>query len=170
VTGLLDRPQAPAEFLPGLLRKEQFQIAYVTNDLDRACETFGQRYGIGKYDYIHGEMPRGGKIDVALAWFGGTCYEIVQARGPEAAFYNAHLPTGEFAIRFHHLGFLIHERTAWEALEREFRDGGWTIAFETSGNGFMDAYYVEAPELGHYLEYMYPLPAGLDFLKAVPVN
>jgi len=166
----LERPDALIAHRAGLLRKDQFQMAYVTNDLERACEVFGQRYGISEYDYIRGDMPQGGHIAVALAWAGVTNYEIIEAHGDEAAFYNERLPDAGFAIRFHHLGFLVHDREAWSALEREFEDGGWPIVSKSEGNGLMDAFYVEAPELGHYLEYIYPLDAGIDFLKRVPRN
>lgn len=170
MTGMMTRPAPLIAHHSGLLRKDQFQVAYVTNDIDRACKILGERYGIAKYDYIRGDMPQGGKIAVALAWAGGTNYEIIEAYGDEAAFYNERLPAEGFAIRFHHLGFLVHDRSAWHALEREFEEGGWPIVSRQEGNGLMDAYYVEAPELGHYLEYIYPLPVGLEFLKNVPQN
>ena len=168
MAGLFERPEAPTSPGKGLMRKDQFQVAYVTNDLDRACEIFGQRYGIREYGYIRGDMPQGGKIAVALAWVGNTCYEIIEAEGPETGFYNSRLPSGEFAIRFHHLGFLIHDRDSWQRLEKEFEAEGWPIAYKTLNNGFMDAYYVEAPELGHYLEYIYPEQAGVDFFRSLP--
>lgn len=170
MAGLLTRPPAPVSPGAGLLRKDHFQVSYVTNDLTRACEVFATRYGIDKFDFIRGPMPAGGKIAVAFVWVGGTLYEIIEAEGPQTEFYNDRLPAGEFAIRFHHLGFLIHDRESWRALEREFAGQGWRIVAQTANNGFMDAYYVEAPELGHYLEYIYPEPAGLEFLKRIPAN
>lgn len=170
MTGILPRPPAPVSPGEGLLRKDHFQVSYVTNDLERACEVFAQRYGIDQFDYLRGPRPEGGRIAVALAWVGGTMYEIIEAEGPGTEFYNDSLPAGEFAIRFHHLGFLMHDRESWRALEREFGQKGWRIVATTLGSGFMDAYYVEAPELGHYLEYIYPEPPGLDFFLKVPVN
>jgi Glyoxalase/Bleomycin resistance protein/Dioxygenase superfamily len=170
MTGLLTRPEAPVSPGAGLLRKDHFQVSYVTNDLERACEVFAQRYGITSFEYLRGPMPAGGRIAVAFAWVGGTLYEIIEAEGPRTEFYNDCLPSGEFAIRFHHLGFLIHDRESWRALEREFEEQGWRIVSKTAGNGFMDAYYVEAPELGHYLEYIYPEQPGLEFFRRIPVN
>jgi hypothetical protein len=168
--GVLQRPATAVAPGAGLLRKDQFQVAYVTNDLDRACKILSERYGIGDYAFIEGKMASGGDIRVAFAWVGPTMYEIIDARGPGTAFYNERLPTDGFAIRFHHLGFLIHDRANWQAVEREFRDSDWRIAFETFNNGFMDAIYVEAPELGHYLEYIYAYEAGLQFFHSVPVS
>jgi hypothetical protein len=36
--------------------------------------------------------------------------------------------------------------------------------------GFMQSCFVDAPELGHYLEYIFPSPAGAEFLSSVPGN
>jgi hypothetical protein len=167
---ILQRPQAAVAPGAGLLRKDQFQVAYVTNDLDRARKILSERYGIGDYAFIEGPMASGGEIKVAFAWVGTTLYEIIDAKGPGTLFYNERLPQDTFAIQFHHLGFLIHDRESWQALEREIKEGDWPIAFETYNPGFMDAFYVEAPELGHYLEYIYAYEAGLQFFHSVPVS
>jgi hypothetical protein len=170
MAGLVRRPDAIIAHRPGLLQKDQFQVAYTTTDLDRACELFRRQYGIGDYDYIGGDLPGGGTVRVALAWAGETNYEIIEAHGPAGAFYTHRLPAEGFAIQFHHLGFLIHDREAWRALEQEFVERGTPIVFQTLGSGFMDAFYIEAPGLGHYLEYIYPEPAGVEFLAKMPGN
>jgi len=170
VQGILERPDAAVAPGPGLLCKDQFQVGYVTNDLDRACRTLSERYGLKEYAFIEGPMPSGGDIRVAFAWVGGTLYEIIDASGPGTEFYNDLIPGQEFVIRFHHLGFLVHDRESWRALEREFEECGWPIAFETFNAGFMDAYYVKAPELGHYLEYMFAYEGGLQFFHSIPVS
>ena len=154
--GLVNRPPIEVAHRQGLLRKDQFQVSYVTNDLERAKSTFAERYGIREFASLGGPMPDGGTISVAFAWSGGTLYEIIQAGGPKTEFYNRDLPSDRFAIRFHHLGFLVHDKAAWEQLEREIKQGKWTVAYTSLNSGFMDAYYVEAPELGHYLEFIYP--------------
>lgn len=155
---------------PGLLGKEHAHSAWVTNDLDRAVEIFTRRYGVADFRLIEGPMPQGGHIRVAFAWAGGQVLEIICATGPATEFYNELLPEGEFAIRFHHLGFIVHDDDGWRALERELAEGGWPIAYETRTGTFIDAWYIKAPELGHYLEYVRPLPAGIDFYAAVPAN
>lgn len=168
MTGMIRQP--PLAGGAGLLCKEHSHTAYVTNDLDRAMEIFSRRYGIGKFTFIEGPMPQGGHIRVAFAWAGGQIYEIISASGPVTEFYNEMLPDGEFAIRFHHLGFVIHDEAAWRQLEQELEAGGWPIAYSTLTGDFIDAYYVKAPELGHYVEYVRPFQAGIDFYAAVPVN
>lgn len=154
----------------GLLRKEHAHTGYVTNDLDRAMEIFRERYGVGEFTFIDGPMPDGGHIRVAFAWAGGQVYEIIQASGPSTAFYNEILPKDEFAIRFHHLGFIIHDQQGWDELEAELKAEAWPIAYSTLTGDFIDAYYVKAPELGHYVEYVRPFKAGVDFYAAVPAN
>jgi hypothetical protein len=153
-----------------LLGREHSHSAWVTNDLDRAVEIFSQRYGIGQFRFLEGDMPSGGHIKVAFAWAGGQVLEILCARGPGSEFYNEMLPDGEFAIRFHHLGFIIHDEAGWQALEADLEAGDWPIAHQTLTGNFIDAYYIKAPELGHYLEYVRPLAAGIDFYAGVPAN
>jgi hypothetical protein len=163
-------PATPVPPGPGMLRKEQSHIGYVTNDLDRAMSIFRERYGVGDFTFIEGPMQQGGHIRVAFAWAGSQIYEIIQASGAEAQFYNDMLPEVEFAISFHHLGFVIHDDESWRQLEAEIAGGDWSVALSTVEGNFIDAYYVYAPELGHYLEYVRPHEAGLNFYDAVPVN
>lgn len=167
---ILNRPDPIVAPGSGLLLKDHFQVAYVTNNLDRACDTFNKRYGIRNFQSVDGSMPSGGTIKVAFAWAGSLLYEIIDARGPGTDFYNELLPADEFAMQFHHLGFLIHNRESWQTLEQEFSATGWPIAYKSLAGNFMDAYYIKAPELGHYLEYIYPHQAGINFLATVPVN
>ena len=170
MVGLVNRPPVMVAHRDGLLRKDHFQVSYVTNDLERAKHTLAERYGIRQFSSLGGPMPDGGTISVAFAWVGGTLYEIIQAQGPKTEFYNRDLPSDRFAIRFHHLGFLVHDKAAWEQLEREIAEGKWTVAYTSRNSGFMDAHYVEAPELGHYLEFIYPQKSGVEFFEAVPAN
>jgi len=161
------------EALPGargMLCKEHSHSAWVTNDLDRALEIFSRRYGIGDFTFIEGPSPEGGHIRVAFAWAGGQVLEIICASGPGFDFYNDILPVDEFAIRFHHLGFVVHDDAGWRQLEEELAESGWPIVYSTLTHDFIDAYYIEAPELGHYLEYVRPFAAGSRFYDAVPVS
>jgi hypothetical protein len=154
-----------------MLGREHSHSAWVTNDMDRAVEVFSSRYGVTDFQFIEGPMPSGGQIKVAFAWAGGQVLEIIAASGPGTEFYNAILPEdGGFAIRFHHLGFVVHDEAGWRDLEADLKAGDWPIAHETLTGTFIDAYYIEAPELGHYLEYVHPLAAGVDFYASVPAN
>lgn len=155
----------------GLLGREHSHSAWVTNDMDRALEVFGQRYGVTDFAFIEGPMPSGGQIHVAFAWAGGQVLEVIRGTGPGTEFYNALLPDdGSFAIRFHHLGFVVHDQPGWDALEADIAASGLEVVHRSLGGSFIDAYYLAAPELGHYLEYVRPFGAGVDFYARVPAN
>jgi len=168
MSGMIKR--APLQSAPGMLCKEHSHSAWVTNDLDRAMEIFSSRYGIGEFSFLEGKPTVGSKIKVAFAWAGGQVLEIIQASGPGYEFSNEMLPDDEFAIRFHHLGFIVHDEADWKQLEQELKEGDWSIPLSTLAGDFIDAYYIKAPELGHYLEYVRPHAAGDDFYNAVPVS
>ena len=133
----------------GLLRAEQFQIAYATNDMARACDCFQERYGIKAFRRLAGPLPAGGHIHVELAWVGSTMYELISAEGPGSELFNRQLPTTEFAIHHHHLGFLIHSEAEWLALQNEIQRKGWKMPSKSRTAGFMQSCFVEAPALGH---------------------
>jgi len=97
-------------------------------------------------------------------------YELLTASGPGSELYIGRLPADEFAIRHHHLGFLIHTGDEWNALLTEIARKGWHMPSRSSNPGFMQSCFVEVPELGHYFEYLFPEPAGLAFLESVPGN
>ena len=82
MTYLLDRPASRFEPAKGLLLAEHFQMAYATNDLDRACDLLGRQLGIREFGEIGGETASGGQIRVKLAWVGSIMYELMWAEGP----------------------------------------------------------------------------------------
>lgn len=166
----MKRPNATYNPADGLLRTEQFQIAYATNDIDRARAIFQQRYGIKAFRRLEGTLPAGGHIQVELAWVGNTMYELLTASGAGAELYIGKLPTDEFSIRHHHLGFLIHSEVEWNALFAEIARKGWTLLSKSSNAGFMQSCFVEVPDLEHYFEYLFPEPAGIAFFENVPSN
>lgn len=170
MTGLIKRPDAVFDPSKGLLKNEHFQVAYVTTDLDKACEIFTERFGIADFADLEGDMPSGGYIRVKLAWVGSTMYELIACTGPGTEMYNERLPEADFGLHFHHLGFLVHNETAWDQLLRTIYGGGWDIRQMNNTEGFMRHCYIEVPEVGHYYEYILPEPAGIEFFEKVPAN
>ena len=162
----------PASFNPGegLFRSEHFQVAYVTNDLPRAVELFRDRYRISEFLHIESELPAGGWLRVELAWVGGMMIELQQSDGPGSELFNSRLPQDGFAIQMHHLGYLIHDQAQWDALLAEVERSGRTLAFRNAIPGLLTWCFVEAPELGHYLEYIFPEPEGAAFLQSIPAS
>jgi len=167
---LMKRPAAISDPAAGVLRNDHFQVSYATNDIERARSVFSDRYGIHEFGKLEGQMPAGGHIHVEVAWVGNTFYELVTASGPGSAVFMDRLPKEEFALRFHHLGFMIYDEAAWNALQQLIEDDGWTVLSENNTEGFLRHCFVDAPELGHYPEFIFPEPAGLAFFESVPAN
>lgn len=145
-------------------------MAYATNDIDRACDIFSQRYGIRDFRRLEGVLPAGGNIRIELAWVGTIMYELLTADGPGSDIYVGRLPAEGFAIKQHHLGFLIPEQAQWDALMAEVERRRFVMPHRSGDPAFMTSCFIDAPELGHYLEYVFPAPAGLAFLESVPGN
>lgn len=168
---LLNRPIPAINVGAGLLRAEHFQMAWATNDLAQAKALLSERLGIDAFTPIGGATAAGGETWVELAWVGTIMYELITASGPGSDIIMSRLPKGQgFAMKHHHLGYLIDGPQQWEALEAEAARAGWAIPHKSVNPGFMTSCFVDAPELGHYLEYIMPEPAGLDFFQNVARN
>jgi extradiol dioxygenase family protein len=165
------RPAFLPDAAKGLLCAEHFQMAYATNDIDRALVLFGERYGITKWARLEGALPAGGHIRVELAWVGSIMYELMWANGQGAAIYMDRLPASDgFHIHHHHLGYMLDSDAQWDALMAEVAAKGHAMPHVSHNDGFMKSCFVDAPELGHYLEYICPEPAGRAFFESVPGN
>lgn len=162
--------RTPTQLTPraGLFGAEHFQMAYATNDIDRACDIFRERYGVREFRRLEGPLAAGGKIRVELTWVGTIMYELLTASGPGSDIYVSRLPRDGFAVKHHHLGYLIRDDAQWDALMQQVEQGGWSMPHKSINAGFMKSCFVDAPELGHYLEFICPEPAGLAFFESVP--
>lgn len=169
--GLVRRPSSIFDPKAGLLRAEHFQIAYATNDIDRARAVFAERYGVDQFQRLEGPLAAGGRIRVELAWVGPVMYELLTASGEGAAIYMDRLAVADrFQIRHHHLGYLIADAEQWQDLLSQVEGQRHSLLHLSDNPGFMQSCFVDAPELGHYLEYIFPSAAGAEFLSSVPGN
>ena len=147
---------------------EHFQMAYVTTDMERALDLFKSRFGIQRFSRLEGRMTAGGDIRAEFAWVGTIMYEVIHASGPGSDLYMDRLPRGAgFHIKHHHLGFLLRSRKEWDAVLAKAGESGWSIPYRND-NPLVEVCFVDATELGHYLEYFLPKQAGLDFFESVP--
>jgi extradiol dioxygenase family protein len=167
---LENRPRANIAPLGGVFRCDYFQTAYVTNDLERACEVFAERYGVSAWHSLDNSFQNGSRMSIRLAWIGGHNLEIIEAHGPGMEFYNDRLPEGEFAIRHHHLGYLLPDEQAWQDFETEIETRGWNVALADDLTGFLKVKYLDAPELGHYMEFFLLDAGGIAMFEAVPAS
>lgn len=165
---MLSRPATRGNPGGGLLLAEHFQMAYATSDMERALELFKTRFGIQRFSHLEGQMPAGGLIRAAFAWVGTIMYEVICASGPGSDLYMDRLPRGDgFHIKHHHLGFLLRNREQWDDVMARARQSGWPVPYRND-NPLVEVCFVDAIELGHYLEYFLPKQAGFDFFENVP--
>jgi hypothetical protein len=171
MSDFVKRPELIPAAATGLMRHEHFQIAYATNDIDRACGIFSDRFGVRTFRRLEGALPDGGHIRIELAWVGTIMYELLTAHGPGSEIFRYRMPQGEeFFIRHHHLGYLIRDQAGWDALDADAQRCGRQVLGKNTTPGFLSRCFVDAPELGHLLEYIFPEQAGIDFFQAVPGN
>lgn len=170
-TVALRRPAPVYDPAKGLLHNDHFQIAYVTNDVERAVDVFRRRFAVSAFRENDNELPGGAKVGVRSAWIGAFMYEICYGAGPGMELYTDWAPPGRaFVLRFHHFGYLVPTEEAWTALEGEIDRGGWAVRARSDVPGFFRGCYVEVPELGHYLEFVLPRQGLLHRLNATPVS
>lgn len=166
----LIRPLPVYDPAKGLLHNDHFQLGYVTNDIERAVEVFRTRFGVTAFRANDNDIPDG-KVGVRSAWVGGMMYELCYGSGPGMEIYTDWAPSeGEFVLRLHHFGYLVEDDDAWDRLEEEIANGGWTVRSRSDIPGFFRGCYVEAPELGHFLEFVLPREGLLERLNATPAS
>jgi extradiol dioxygenase family protein len=153
----------------GSLGFSLFQHAYVVRDLDAAIATFGDHYGVSQFTILPMPAMEGGaSMRIALAWSAGQMIELIEAKGPGLGIYTDWLADGS-AIRLHHFGYLIEDDEQWAAVEKRLEAEGKPPVFAGDG-GICQFIYVHAPELGHYLEYVYPNAEGRELFEKVAAN
>lgn len=98
--------------------------------------------------------------------------ELIEPKGAGDSMYEVLLPKeAGFALRHHHLGHLYTDEKDWGRMLELVEEKQEVIAYQGGHEGILKALYVDArPILGHYFEYIYCTPAGLEFLNQAPRN
>lgn len=150
----------------GLLGYELFQLAYVTNDLERAVKLLGESYAITNWSYIEAGVMR-----VALAWTNGQQIELIEtAKEQYQPLYDDWIGRkGDFVIRHHHYGYFINSEEEWALLRQQITKAGRKMWMDIEVEA-MKVIYIEAPELGHFLEYIFPNEAGGAYYSSLAAN
>lgn len=135
------------------LMRDVFQIAYVTNDLERAAAIMQAQFGTGAVKIMR-EIP-GAVTDIGLCFAGATNYELLQPLNPSGDMYSDWIAGEEgFALRFHHLGIRVGSHEEMAALRKAHRDAGRSFTLDNIVPGYIDVFYADTRDLlGHYLEY-----------------
>ena len=139
------------------------QLAYVTNDLDRAMAALKDAYGVPGFFEMStlqpGEDAKGRPVlKFALAVVGGVEIELIEPVGDTAPVFSDFLPAGEdLAIRFHHIATRIDGPLAhWEAHVASLDLARHPVVFEGGvGDMLRYIYTDERATLGHYVEHVW---------------
>ena len=170
MTHALRRPQALSNAASGLVRHDHFQVAWNTTDIERAKAIFAERHGVKEWRVLKGPTAQGGQVHMEIGWAGGIMYELLWGEGPGSDVFRAGLPDQGFAMRPHHLGYYVPTPEAWEAVHRDVEVAGLKVLHATNVPGFLQAIIVEEPDLGLFLEYIFPEEGGIQFFETSPSN
>jgi hypothetical protein len=130
-----------------------FQIAYASNDVERAAALIKDRFGTGSFTIMD---PPGDIMRIGLAFAGTTMFEVIQPLNEPTGMYANWIAGIEgFALRHHHIGMLVDSEQELAAIRAAHVDSGTPVVTEGSMPGVLDFLYVDVtPLLGHYLEYI----------------
>jgi hypothetical protein len=152
-----------------------YQVAYVTNDFERALKQFGRTHHIGDFlrmtpMHYGTRAGREAICNVALAYAGATEIEIIEPLDGDVQLYRDYLPTdGSFAVRFHHLSRLFNSERDLEQRIADYRRDGRAIPIEGSVPEMARYFYADfRAELGHYMEGIYFQPGARKWLDSIP--
>ena len=164
-------------FTSGSLLSARFaQMGYVTNDIGRAIEVFGEKAGVRKFlrnDDVRFQVGPGqdAHCNVALAVSGGVQIELIHPLGEADRVYREFLTGDGFQLRFHHECHWVDTEAEFAAAKAEMRRHGHEIVID-GVNPFAKYFYADLRSLfGHYVEYVCFNPETVEELnKAIPVN
>jgi len=150
------------------------QVAYVTNDLDRAVALLERDYGAPGF-YVFTNVGTGAgkpgepELRIALSLIGGVEIELIEPIGDTAPLFKEVLSGGSaLDIRFHHVAIRIDGPIEnWTAHAASIDPEQHPIVFQGQlGDDLRFFYTDERPRLGHYVEHVWMSPAILGQLRA----
>jgi hypothetical protein len=149
------------------------QVAWVTNDLDRAMAAFAADYGVPRWLELRNfKLPTGpgthAAVHVALAVRGGVELELIQPLGADDHVYRQILTADPaLQIHFHHICYRLESAEALADVRHAAEAKGRAIVLQGEpATGTAYFYIDDRPTLGHHIEYIYYPPADLQQLAA----
>ena len=146
------------------------QTAVVVDDIERAMEQWTRSYAVGPFFYLphfplfeatYRGNPTDLDIDVALAFSGSMCFELIQQNNDASSpFRNVATPHG---LPLHHVA--VASRLFEEDLEAYQSRGNALVASAKVGVGGRVAFLEAGP--GPLLEIMELTPASEAFLSMI---
>lgn len=152
------------------------QLAYATNDFDRALDEFRKRHGVQRFLEMRNiSSPtlagRHAQVHVALAWASdSTQIEIIAPLSGDDSLYRDALDDAGYCIRLHHVGQLAASRADFEDYREKSIAEGVPLVVDTPYYFYIDT----RPTLGHCIEYIIApdamSPEMLDMRDRIPRN
>lgn len=152
------------------------QLGYVTNDMDKALETFSEGGGITRFMRNDGiTLGVGGGKDaqcnVAIAITAGMQIEIIQPTGGADYVYSQILDGEDFQLKLHHQCHYVDTQAEFDSAKAAIREAGYPIVIEGIDPAAQYFYADLRPLLGHHVEYvLYDAEIGPTLLGAIPIN
>lgn len=145
---------------PGQFR----QVAYVTNDFDRALSVVSETTGVAgflqlrDYEYMAGPGAVV-RCHIAMALAGGVEIEIIEPRGGAQEIYRDRLAGPEFGLHFHHVAYTLPSFDVLTGLRARLQSQDIPIALDGVAPEGLTYFYADLRgALGHYVEYVYGTP------------
>lgn len=140
------------------------QVAYLVADIERAIATWSATLGIGPFfhfphfsisEVLYRGQPSAIDLDVALAFSGSMCFELLQQNDAEPSVFQDQLRTRGYG--FHHWG--VATRSFDADLARHAEAGAPNVSSCVVGVGARTAYVDTVPQLGAMIELIEMTPA-----------
>jgi Glyoxalase/Bleomycin resistance protein/Dioxygenase superfamily len=154
---------------------QHFQVAYVTNDIERAIGTFERDYDFpGFYLFSNVGLDVGGsggpQLKIAIVYVNGVEIELIEPLGDTAPLYKDVLSNDAgLQIRFHHMAMRIEGSiNNWEAHAASIDTAKHPIVYQGGlGDELRFIYTDERERLGHYVEHIWMSPDMLARMDAL---
>lgn len=147
-----------------------YQVAYVTNDFDRAVDEIRRAHDMGPFKEMRElHLPTAEDREAighfGIAFKGAMQFEVIEPLAGDAALYQDYLASDDFELHFHHLGQHIASEAAYKST-LEHMQKRWSAPINMAGFGGFYCYIDARNTHGHYLEF-FCLP-GSAFPTDVP--
>jgi hypothetical protein len=153
------------------------QVAWVTNDMDRALAAYAADYGVPRWLELRNFRMKTGpdanaQVHIALAVRGGVELELIQPLGGADKVYRQILSDEPgLQLHFHHICYRLESATALAGVRRAAEAKGRAVVLQGDTATGTEYFYIDdRPTLGHHIEYIYYPPDDLQRLTAaIPV-
>ena len=132
-----------------LNRYDYFQIAYLVNDIEQACEKWRRMFGAGPFvvaphhvtdRFMYRGTDQEADVSYAFGYLGDMMIQFIQQHDDTPSIYRDMYAAGEEG--YHHVGLLVND---YEGEKRRIMDMGCELACELHADN-VDACYIDTRE------------------------